>query len=513
MPPDVALFLWFVLLLALFAFGSAREPKVSAALWVPVTSMFFMGSRQPTQWLSGNIAAGGGAGGPEALAEGDPLNRTVSLVLLVLGIAILVSRSFRWGDFFARNRVLTAYLLFALVSVVWSDLPFPAFKKWFRDLGNYVMVLVVLSDPHPLEAVSTLLRRLGYLLIPLSVVLIKYFPAIARQYDPWTGAAAYSGASTSKNMLGILCLVCGIYFFWDTVVRWPDHKNRRQKRVILVNAGLIWMIVWLLNTCDSATSRTCLVIACLVILAAHSKAVRRRPGILTVTVPLVFLIYVFLFFGLGLSGDFASIVNRPPSLSGRTVIWKIVLSQQTNPLLGAGYESFWLGPRLERIWAGGMGVLNESHNGYLEVYLNLGYVGLFLLLLFVIAVYRNICKQFKPFFSIASLSLAIWTAFLFHNCTEVDFRSGLMWLSFVLAALAVSGVDRAKVSETAALQSAQTTEQFPSPFRIDEPGDSIAQPSPWGEKSGFRPAGSSECWRNWPTLGDSPVPPCTRLDT
>jgi len=72
MPPDVALFLWFVLLLALFAFGSAREPKVSAALWVPVTSMFFMGSRQPTQWLSGNIAAGGGLGWLRLLRKGIP---------------------------------------------------------------------------------------------------------------------------------------------------------------------------------------------------------------------------------------------------------------------------------------------------------------------------------------------------------------------------------------------------------------------------------------------------------
>ena len=158
--------------------------------------------------------------------------------MLFLGIAILVSRSFRWGNFFRQNWALTAFVLFALVSVVWSDFPFPAFKKWFRDLGNYVMVLVVITDPLPLEALSTLLRRLGYLLVPLSVVLIKYFPAIARQYDPWTGEGTFCGATTSKNMLGILCLVCGIYFFWDIVVRWPHRKDKRQKRVILVNAVL-----------------------------------------------------------------------------------------------------------------------------------------------------------------------------------------------------------------------------------------------------------------------------------
>jgi exopolysaccharide production protein ExoQ len=460
MPPTVALLLCIGLILVLVCFDPARERKVSGALWVPIIFMFFMGSRQLTQWFSGNIATGG-TEAAAALMDGDPVNRVVSSVLLFLGIAILVSRSFRLGAFFARNQVLTAYLLFAMTSFLWSDFHFPAFKKWFRDIGNYAMVLVALSDPHPIEALSTLLRRVGYLLIPLSVVLIKYFPGVARQYDPFTGFASYCGATTSKNMLGNLCLVCGIYFFWDTVVRWPDRKKRRQKLVLLVNAGLMYMIVWLLNICNSATSRTCLIIACVVVLAAHSKAVQRSPGKLTVTVPIVFLTYVFLFFGLGLSGEFANAVGRT-SLSGRDEIWEIVLRQQANPLLGAGYESFWLGPRLDRIWAGGQGTINEAHNAYLEVYLNLGYVGLFLILLFVAVVYLNICKRFKPFSSIASLALAIWTAFVFHNCTEADFRSGLIWLIFLLAALAVTEVKRDLVSETSTLHVPQTTGQFSS---------------------------------------------------
>jgi exopolysaccharide production protein ExoQ len=460
MPPYLALLLCFALVIGLFWFDPSKEPKVSAALWVPLIYLFFMASRQPAQWLSGQVMSSAEATA-NALQEGDPLNRTISLVFLFLGVGILMRRSLGWGNFLRQNWVLVAYLLFALASVLWSDFPFPAFKKWFRDLGNYVMVLVVVSDPVPLEAIRTLLRRVGYLLIPLSVVLIKYFPAIARQYDPWTGDVTYCGASTSKNMLGILCLVCGIYFFWDTVVRWPERKDKHQKRAILVNAGLTYLTWWLLITCNSATSRACLIIACMVILVARCKAVQRRPRFLTISVPVVFSIYILLFFGLGLSLEFASALGRT-SLSARPEIWHIVISQQTNPLLGAGYESFWLGPRLERIWTLYMGVINEAHNGYLEVYLNLGYVGLLLVLLFLAAVYRNICKRMKQFSSIASLTLAIWTAFVFHNTTEADFRSGVMWLVFVLAALAVSGVERVKVTETATLQRTQTPERFSS---------------------------------------------------
>lgn len=421
----------------------------------------------------------GGSALAESFQEGNPVNRTVSLILLMLGIAILLSRSFRWRDFFLRNRVLTAYLLFALISVVWSDFPSAAFRKWFRDLAVYVMVLVILSESQPLISLGVLLRRLGYLLIPLSIVFIKYFPTLARQYDPYTGDVTYCGATTSKNMLGELCLVCGLYFLWDIVVRWSNRTNRRDKQVILVNAAMIGMVVWLIVTCNSATSQACLAIGSVLILAAHTRAVRRKPVKLTVIVPIVFLVYALLFFGMGMSTKFAQMVGRT-SLSGRTDIWQIVLSQHTNPLLGTGYESFWLGPRLQQVWAAGMGELNEAHNGYLEVYLNLGYAGLALLLLFVAATYRNICRRFTPFSSIASLSLAIWTAFLFHNCTEADFRSGLMWFTFLLAALPAAMLKRERATETVSRQHARRRKSIHLPVS-DAPENIACEPAhQWG---------------------------------
>ena len=444
--------------MGLLRFDPAKEREVSAGLWVPLIFLFFMASRQPTQWLSGQLNPLDAASMNGALQEGNSLDRTVSVVLFVLGIAILVARSFRWASFFRKNGALTAYLLFALASVLWSDFPFPAIKKWVRDLGSFVMVLVVLSDSHPREALSTLFRRVGYLVIPLSVVLIKYFPHLAWQFDSWSGEASYCGAATSKNMLGILCLVCGIYFFWDTVVRWPLRQNRVQRRVILVNVAFSYLTWWLLITCNSATSMTCLIIAYLVILAARSKISQRHPGIVNVAIPAIFLTYVVLFFGLGLSGAFAGAVGRS-SLSGRNEIWQLVLSQRTDPLLGTGYESFWLGPRLESIWSSGW-FINEAHNGYLEVYLNLGFVGLFLVLLFLAAVYRNVCKELRSSSSISSFCLAIWTAFAFHNTTEADFRTGLMWVVFILAALAVSGVGREEVRKELAVHPAPARPQF-----------------------------------------------------
>lgn len=44
-----------------------------------------------------------------------------------------------------------------------------------------------------------------------------------------------------------------------------------------------------------------------------------------------------------------------------------------NRLVGAGYESFWLGTRLDIAWNAFPNFrLREAHNGYVELFLNLG---------------------------------------------------------------------------------------------------------------------------------------------
>jgi O-antigen ligase len=432
-PPFFALLLWVVLLAALLCFDPAKDSKSSLASWVPVISMFIAASRNPSQWLSGEVSMSAAA-----FQEGNPLDRSISFALILLAIAILMSRSFNWGNFFGRNLALMAFLFFALLSVLWSDFPFVAFKRWFRDLGNYLMVLVVLSDPRPLEAVRAVLRRLSYLLVPLSILLIKYYSELGRHYSIWTGAIEYVGAATSKNMLGLVCMVSGLFFFWDTMARWTERRRRRTKRIILVNVALIVMTLWLMHLAQSTTSDVCLFLGCMVIVATHCKVFRRNPAVLKVLIPASFCLYLILDFGLDLNGSMAAAVGKDPTLTDRTKIWAFVLGMHTNPLLGTGYQSFWLGPRLDFFWQfSGLGHLNEAHNGYLEVYLELGLIGVFLLIAFLVAGYRTICRRLAPSSSLAVLGLAAWMALVFYNMSEAGFEGGLLWMMLLLGAIAL----------------------------------------------------------------------------
>jgi exopolysaccharide production protein ExoQ len=431
MPPTVALLVWIGLLLALLISDPARSSRTSISLWMPLIWMFFILSRLPAQWLGGDVGQVA-----EALEEGNSLDRTIFSILIVWAVCILFSRSFKWTELFVRNPFLMAFLLFALVSVVWSDFPFVSFKRWFRDLGNYLAILVVLSDAHPLEAVRIFLRRLYYLLIPLSILLVKYYAQLGKHYSIWSGAAEYVGVATSKNTLGALCLFSGIYFFWDTVTRWSERKERQTKRIILVNVAFLAMTMWLLVMSQSATSRVCLIIGCLVILMAHSESSKRHPNLLKVLMPTCFFGYLILAFGLDLNSNFAGAVGRDPSFTGRTNIWQAVLSTNTNPLIGTGYSSFWLGSRLGQVWRMA-GPVNESHNGYLEIYLNLGIIGLVLLAALLISSYKATCRNLTEFSSLGSLSAALWTIALFYNMTEASFTAAFMCLTFLLGTIAI----------------------------------------------------------------------------
>lgn len=442
MPSSVAVAAWLICLVLLLRYDPGRAPNASPALWVPLIWIFFVGSRNPSQWLStGTITIQA-----QSLQEGNPVDRIIFSSLILLSIVILTSRSFAWARFLKQNTALAVLVGFELVSAIWSDFPLVAAKRWIRDLDNYLVVLVILSDPRPLEAVRTVLRRLSYLLVPLSILLIKYFPVMGKQYESYSGLASFVGAGTSKNMLGAICLVSGIFFFWDTVTRWSDRRQRQTKRILWVNVAFLGMTAWLMRLAASTTSDVCLVLGCVIIAAGYTKIFRRRPILTKALAPAAFGLYMLLFFVLGMQGQLAGAVGKDPTLTDRTKIWAFVLSMHTNPLIGTGYQTFWLGPRLHWFWTmAHLGALNEAHNGYLEVYLELGLIGGGLLVLFLVSSYAHACKKLASDRALAMFGMAAWMMIVFYNMSEAAFEGGLLYMMLLLGTIVVPVRLRGKV--------------------------------------------------------------------
>jgi exopolysaccharide production protein ExoQ len=433
MPPFIALSVCLVLLLALLRYDPARGPRAEWALWVPIIWLIIIFSRLPSQWLGTTAASAA-----EAMEEGNWLDRGVYLILLLVAISVLAKRSLNWGALLASNSTLTLVLLFGLLSVAWSDFPGVSLRRWIRDLGIYLIVLVVLSNPRPLAAIDFVIRRVCYILVPLSVVLVKYYPGIGVGYESWTGTPMYVGVAQGKNGLGVLCLVSGIFFFWDIMRRWSQRRNKATRRTILVDMAFLGLTLWLLNLSRSATSQLCLLIGCLVVVAMHSKSVNARPLWLKIAIPASICLYLALEFSFGITGAVTAMLGRDSKLTGRTDLWDAVLPMNPNFLLGAGYESFWLGDRLRVLWAAFWWGPNQAHNGYLEIYLNLGLVGLLLVGAFLLTSYQRIWRPTNTV-DFASFSAAIWTIMLLHNVTEAGVFKGALWVPLLLGSVVVSG--------------------------------------------------------------------------
>jgi exopolysaccharide production protein ExoQ len=416
--PSVALVVWLIFLW--FLLRLSKDRTQSAALWLPVIWLLIISSRLPSQWLSphdGSLA--------QAFEEGSALDRTVYLSLIVIGLGVLGRRSPQWGEIVSLNFALVLFLLFALASVTWSDFPYQTFKRWIRDLGIYLMILVVVTDRSPAMAISTVLRRFTYILALMSLMLI---------------------------MLGVVCLLSGLFCFWDTLNHWVERKSRRGKLVLFSNLVMIWVTFRLLMLSQSATSLACLIMGCFTIALLRSRWTMAKPRLVAALIPLLIGTAAVLEFVFDISSVVAQLLGRDPTLTGRTGIWAAVLQVQTNPLLGVGYQTFWMGDRLGEVWTrlNTRLPLNEAHNGYLEIYLNLGIVGVFLIIMFMIAGYRTICRQLVSCPHIASLSITLWLCTVIYNFSESAYGASPLWFILVMFVAALStGTMRLPTEENA----------------------------------------------------------------
>jgi O-antigen ligase len=139
--------------------------------------------------------------------------------------------------------------------------------------------------------------------------------------------------------------------------------------------------------------------------------------------------------GLGLFGSVIHLLGRNETLTGRTDIWQMLWNWNVNPIIGTGFESFWLGDRREAVqnlYAG----LNEAHNGYLETYLNLGAVGVIVILAMLLATFAKSNRELLRDFEFGRLRMAYLIAFIAYNWTEAAFRlNAFPFFMFFLVAI------------------------------------------------------------------------------
>jgi exopolysaccharide production protein ExoQ len=436
-----------------------REPglRTSKGLWIPVIWLLIIGSRAPSAWFKA----------PSQLSEGDiylqgnPFERNIYSVLLVFALFVLIARRRKIGEALRGSAPILLFLAYCAVSLLWSDYPDVGLKRWTKLVGDVAMVLIVITDVDPIAAFDRLVTRVGFLIVPISILFIRYYPDLGRAYDAWGGEVRWTGVTTNKNTLGMVCMIVGLGELWRIVRAFRNKKGRSRIRATIVHGTIVVMAVYLLHVANSATSTTCFGLGAFLILAiSFFKPARKPIAVWTLAIGIVSIAACAAFFNLA---GLVEQLGRNADLTGRTDLWNYVLSQPVSRVFGAGYESFWLGSRLATIERLSGQAPNQAHDGYIEILVNLGWIGITLLAIIILNGFWRITRAVVRDPEINCRPLAYFVAALIYNFTEAAFKmNDPMWVFFVLAIVSVAKPATARSSQTFAVERIATVPRLES---------------------------------------------------
>jgi O-antigen ligase len=274
---------------------------------------------------------------------------------------------------------MTPLLLMAVLSAAWSDYPDLTIRRAFHEiLETTALGLLATCFSNPNIVLRIFFR--SFLIIGcLDLFSAAMFPDAFSEIG-------FAGIHENKNTAGQLFFAAIPIFVLGTLYR-EISGNR-----VIGALGFVNGVAMLVLT-QSKTSIGATVFGLSFALLTRGLLSRN----LAVRVPLALFC-----FGVG---AIAAVVNwdcdellqmvvGDPTLTGRDTIWAYAETKfDASPILGVGYGAIWqVGPAIVsalkqmKIW----NVINEAHNGYLEIAAQLGIVGICCLLIYLIATLFNV---------------------------------------------------------------------------------------------------------------------------
>jgi exopolysaccharide production protein ExoQ len=320
---------------------------------------------------------------------------------------------------------LFVHLAFAGISIVW------AFKPEFSSIrfAQQAMIVFSIIIPSMLANPKADLLRGAFICFALAVLINLFFVMNQNPMIFENNRICYAGYFTFKGTLG----ECAAIAFMFSLYEISYSGFRRMFGIIMIGLSIYIIIL--------SDSKGALAIAIMAPVLAGltlfvGKTLHMSPAILLAPVP---FIYVTLSYAIG------NLINRISwhvygnyDLSGRVLIWDFAQFEiARRPLLGWGYQSFWLvGPDAPSITEAPGWVKNmpSSHNGYLDTVVELGYAGLVSLIIVIFTTLYAIGRVQNREPARAWLLLTIALYIIITNFIETGWMRGfdMLWVIFLI---------------------------------------------------------------------------------
>jgi len=293
---------------------------------------------------------------------------------------VLIDYRHSLGDY-SKFIWIIAFGVLALLSMFWSAAPGVTARAGVQYMSHIVCALIAART---MNVRTMTLGMLGgvCLVVVYSLAFGEY------HYDPIDGEYSFVGAFASKNLLGFFSSL-GIYFAFACLF---ILRERGPWRILGLTCGALSL--YALVASQSATS---------IIATAGTLGLMVGLGVVFLFAPQTrkAMLLAALLLGLGLTFvglNFGGLdlmlgaFGKDATLTGRTYLWAEGLAAAwQSPIFGTGYQAYWVQgfSEAERLWEEfyiGSRSGFHFHNTYVEVLVELGFVGLALLGLIVLRV-------------------------------------------------------------------------------------------------------------------------------
>lgn len=282
------------------------------------------------------------------------------------------------------NPFLAILILLTPVSALWSITPFSTLARGLIFLGVTAAAIYV-GSCYQWNALFRMLRWGFAFAMIQSTFLAIVIPSIGVSGKGWQGSFEHAGT------LGLYAAL--------TSILWLIQLLSAQKKSLL-SVFILVLSLFVMQRTNSATGLILFFQGMSVILTINlMKKLRPKLSFLVMLVSTSFIILVVYSFNYYYN-DLLIFLGKSPDLTGRGEFWPQLVEKITErPILGYGFEGFWLpwkgdlNPAIT-IFNSNFYVPHHAHNGFLDLALSLGLLGL---ALFTIAcfvcifyIYQNI---------------------------------------------------------------------------------------------------------------------------
>jgi O-antigen ligase len=371
-------------------------------------------------------------------AAGGSLMRQVILLGLCGLLAPLVfNRLSYFRTLFANDRYLLLIIAWTGLSIAWALAPDIAFRRW-------ALAVVVIFLAVSLCALINDTRRIHYialiatgLVMTANYIVIFALPEIGLESE--VRGTYWTGIQPHKNGAGLVSAIA-------TMV-WVFAWRRFSPSWFMLGGAGVWLIF--LSQTGSRTSQFAFLVAimCTVLLSFNNRYMRR--GAIFMVLSIVLVGVLMLLTGVLPMESVLATMFGETTFTGRTVLWSFLMSQiHARPIQGVGFGSFWgvsaAGPAnvSENDW---FAATVQGHNGYLDITVTVGIVGLVLCLLFLLSPFRTIIGANSRVSTRNQVFCAIWIFTLIHNVAESTILRGdsILWLLTLISVIVL----RSRASE------------------------------------------------------------------